>query len=89
VIHMYPEVFFWRRRMIHIPPTYAGVPGFPPPATEPKKSQPYVCPGGSYAPSFTIHKDTYPKYIHDFLFLAAKLLLPTPKKNPTQEISIM
>ncbi len=28
---MYPEVFFWRRRMIHIPPTYAGVPGFPPP----------------------------------------------------------
>jgi hypothetical protein len=31
VIHMYPEVFFWRRRMIHIPPTYAGVPGFPPP----------------------------------------------------------
>ncbi len=31
VIHMYPEVFFWRRRMIHIPPTYAEVPGFPPP----------------------------------------------------------
>ena len=28
---MYPEVFFWRRRMIPIIPTYAGVPGFPPP----------------------------------------------------------
>ena len=31
VIPMYPEVFFWRRRMIPIIPTYAGVPGFPPP----------------------------------------------------------
>jgi hypothetical protein len=28
---MYPEVFFWRHRMIPSIPTYAGVPGFPPP----------------------------------------------------------
>jgi hypothetical protein len=31
VIPRYLEVFFWRRRMIPIIPTYAGVPGFPPP----------------------------------------------------------
>ncbi len=31
---MYLEVCFWRRRMIHSYPTYAGVPGFTPPREE-------------------------------------------------------
>jgi hypothetical protein len=35
---MYPEVFFWRHRMIPIIPTYAGVPGFPPPALTRQRS---------------------------------------------------